>query len=284
MAPEHGTERQVEAWLATFASPNTRAAYGADIAVFLAWCTAQGISPLHATSDTAERFQHDLLANGALAATVKRRASAVNGFLRSHWLTAGPAGDAPSPPSAGDGASTTVALSGPDRERVLQVLPDQASKAQVLVTMLMLDGLKLDEVLALDVQDVGGRPPQLEVNVTRGQVGHHFTLHPRTSALVSDHLSGRSMGPLLAGRNAEGSRLTRFGADYLVKRTGRDAGLDAPLTTNVLRRTYVSNAHASGDALADIGRRVGHSDVRTTRRYLPDSKASMTTARAIDSN
>jgi len=63
-----------------------------------------------------------------------------------------------------------------------------------------------------------------------------FTLHATTSLFLHDHVGDRSAGPLLVGRSDD-ARLTRFGADYLIRQAGRDAGLDTPLTTNTLRRT-----------------------------------------------
>jgi site-specific recombinase XerD len=244
------------------ASPNTRAAYRNDLAVFVAWCEARQVSPLHATTTDVERFRSDLLAAGSREGTVSRRASAVQSFLRG---TRGP--DAHTESGVAHGASSTVLLSDDERARLLSVLPGQSAKAQVLIGLLLLDGLKLDEILDLDVPNVSGRLPNLDVSVTRDAAAQLFTLHPTTSTFLHDHLSDRCVGPLLTGR-ADDTRLTRFGADYLVKRAGRDAGLDAPLTTNALRRAYVSHAHEAGEGVDDIRHRVGHQNVRTTRRLL----------------
>lgn len=260
---EQEARERIDAWLASLPSSNTRAAYRADLATFLRWCAAKGVAPLAATSDTALAFRGDLLDGGARAATAKRRASAVQSFVRSLGH------DVPDAPEPGDGASSTVGLDDDERRRLLAALPGQPSKAQVLVALLLLDGLKLDEVLRLDAGDLRGTPPHVDVGVRRDDAVEALALHPTTSRVVDRHLGGRRTGPLLPGRGDPPARLSRFGADYLVKRAGRDAGLTAPLTTNALRRTYVSHAHAAGDQLDDIRRRVGHDDIRTTRRYLP---------------
>lgn len=278
MAGAQDAQPQVEAWLSTFAAANTRAAYRRDLAVFLAWCQERGLSAAEATQADAalvERFQEQLTASGS-EATARRRSSAVHGFLQWCAPSSGEAGGGCGS-AAGGNDSTTIALSSDHLDEVLRVLAPQVTKAQVLVTLLVLDGLKLDEVLALDVGDigdVGGRPPRFDVEVTRGPHTQRLSLHPTTSQAMGVHLSERTDGggdgPLLLGRGGLGSRLTRFGADYLVKQVGRAAGLGTPLTSNVLRRTYVGHAHARGDTLDDIRHRVGHNDVRTTRRYLPD--------------
>jgi site-specific recombinase XerD len=246
------------------ASPNTRSAYRNDFAVFIAWCVARQLSPVRATAADVEGFRADLIAAGAREGTANRRASAVYSFLRTFR-----GAEDRAEPAAGQGASSTALLSDDDCGRLLGVLPEQSATAQVLIGLLLLDGLKLNEILDLDVPDISGHLPQLDVSVTRDAAAELFTLHPTTSTYLHDHLGGRSVGPLLRGRGIDEGRLTRFGADYLIKRAGRTAGLDAPLTTNMLRRAYVSHAHDAGGQVDDIRHRVGHHDVRTTRRLLP---------------
>jgi site-specific recombinase XerD len=263
---EPRAQRQIDRWLASLASPNTRAAYRADLAAFTAWCRQHRVPVLAADSEAVERFRADLEATGTSPSTARRRASAVQSFLRA---TQPGRAEAPAPTS---GTSSTPALSAEERLALLDALPAQASKGQVVVAMLLLDGLKLDEVLAFDAEDITGRPPRLEVSVRRDESHHDLALHPTTSQIVAAHLADRARGPLLSGRGPAGARMTRFGADYLVKQAGRDAGLEVPLTTNMLRRSYVTQAHAAGGDLEDIRWQVGHDDVRTTRRYLPNTR------------
>jgi site-specific recombinase XerD len=63
-------------------------------------------------------------------------------------------------------------------------------------------------------------------------------------------------------------RLTRFGADHLIKQAATAAGIERPVSANVLRRTHVTTAQRAGVAIDDIQRTMGHTDVRTTRRYM----------------
>jgi len=261
--------QQVEEWLESLASANTRAAYRNDVVVFVAWCKTRQLSPLQATAADAESFRSDLIAAGAREGTANRRASAVHSFLRACHGAEGRA-----EPAGGHGTSSTVLLSDSDRAHLLRVLPEQSANAQVLIGLLLLDGLKLNEILDLDVPDISGGLPRLDVSVTRDAAAELFTLHPTTSSYLHDHLAGRSAGPLLRGRGNDEGRLTRFGADYLVKRAGRTAGLSAALTANMLRRAYVSHAHDAGDHVNDIRHRVGHHDVRATRRLLPPLEES----------
>jgi site-specific recombinase XerD len=67
-------------------------------------------------------------------------------------------------------------------------------------------------------------------------------------------------------------RLTRFGADHLIKQAATSAGIERPVSANVLRRTHVTTAQRAGVPIDDIRHTMGHTDVRTTRRYLQPSE------------
>ena len=88
-----------------------------------------------------------------------------------------------------------------------------------------------------------------------------------------------SPGPLFIGpsRGRAGStRLTRFGADHLIKQAATAAGIERPVSANVLRRTHVTTAQRAGVPIDDIRHTMGHIDVRTTRRYLDTVRDQMT--------
>lgn len=263
----------VERWLASLRSANTRAAYRTDISRYLAWCAAEQRGPLELTPTDLNRYR-DAAAIGCAPATAARRAAAVQAFARFVGDSApgSAARVAPAPPPVAASSSTT-ALRPDERDALVASLADTASTTRLMVGMLLFDGLKLDEVLRLDAAHVSGRPPAMRVQLPRG-TGVRVTLHPVTSSFAAQHLRGMrptDASPLFVSasrREAAGSRLSRFGADYLLRQAGRRAGLAAPLTSNVLRRTHAEHAHAAGRSVDEIAAAMGHDDVRSTRRYL----------------
>ena len=149
--------------------------------------------------------------------------------------------------------------------------PGLRTKATALVALLMLDGLKLGEALDADLDDLTGPPPTL--TVTRQGRFQTIALDPSTASAIDMYAAERTTGPLLLGKSPtrEPARLTRFGADHLVKRASAKAGITKPVSANTLRRYYATNAHAQGASLDDIRARLGHYDRRTTRRLLPEN-------------
>jgi integrase/recombinase XerD len=259
----------VAAWLKTFRSDNTRAAYSADFRHFGAWCGEHDVDALALDEDDLQRYRADCEADGAGTATVARRLSAIASF-GAFAFGAGRAGAPPHvdrPELAAQ--SSADLLSDHDAGALLAAADRTNPQSAALIRLLMLDGLKVGEAVRADATDLTGRPPRMSL-----KLGHPasrvVSLHPDTAAAVHSYVARRREGPLLlsAHRGAR-ARLTRFGIDYLVKQAAEAAGLARTVSGNTLRRRYVVAAHERGDHMDDIRRNAGHSDERTTRRYLP---------------
>jgi site-specific recombinase XerD len=228
-------------------SSNTRDAYRADLGHLAAWCRDRGSLNL-LTLDAADvaRYRTECELAGASAATVARRLSA-----------------------------TAELLTDADAAALLAAADAISRRSAVLIRLLMLDGLKVGEVIRADASDVHGRPPRMTLYLP-SRKAPTVALHAESATALRRYLAQRRSGPLLMSerRGRPPGRLTRFGVDYLVKQAAQAAGLDQPVSGNTLRRRYVVAAHAHGTDLDRIRLNAGHADRRTTRRYLdPDTPA-----------
>ncbi|MFP5376892.1 MAG: tyrosine-type recombinase/integrase [Acidimicrobiia bacterium] len=259
-------------WLAALPTAGTRDAYRRDLRAFAGWCAAGGADPLDAAPADVARYRDECGSGGSAPATVARRLSAVSSFYRH---AAGADAVASNPAAGVARPLRRQASAGPLDDREVEALLGAAAvvgtKAAVLVCLLVLDGLKLGEALALDVAGLTGSAPAMTATVGCRGACRSVGLDARTAEAVARHLGDRRAGPLLAGGSPTGPgdrRLTRFGADFVVKRAAERAGLRRPVSANVLRRTYVARAHRDGVPLDDIRRQVGHRERRDTRRLL----------------
>jgi site-specific recombinase XerD len=272
--PDARFEPLAAAWLATHRSANTQAAYRGDLERFAQWCAERGVDPLAPSVRDMVRYRTSWEDGGSRPASVARRLSSVGSFLRYAAANGSPgASDAYTGlarPDTGDD-SRTPALSEDDAAALLEAADALHPKAALLVRLLMLDGLKVGEAVAADADDLTGRAPRTSLRLERQGRTQVIALHGGTALAARAYLAGRRTGPLLVGdgQARDGGRLTRFGADYIVKRAAEGAGLGPHISANVLRRRFVTAAHADGTDLDDIRRRAGHVDERTTRRYLP---------------
>jgi integrase len=64
-----------------------------------------------------------------------------------------------------------------------------------------------------------------------------------------------------------GRRLDRHGAERIVRRIARRAGITKPVTPHTLRHAFITAALDAGVPLRDVQEAASHADPRTTMRY-----------------
>jgi site-specific recombinase XerD len=268
------TQHIAGSWLATYRSTNTRAAYERDLADFVSWCDGAGHEPLQTCAEQLGAYRDASLAAGASAATVTRRLSGLASFFRhaaAHGaVTTNPADDVerPAPRAARSRADT---LDDGELNDLFDAAGGLSPKAAALVGLLGFEGMRLDDALAINVPQVrvGARPVTIEI--TRQQ--RRLRLTDTTAAAVERYVEGRRKGPLFLGDSAvarSSTRLTRFGADFLLKRAGASAQIGKTVSATVLRRSYVESERRAGTPLDQISEHIGHREVRETSRLLND--------------
>lgn len=261
-------------WLATQASPNTRTAYQRDLAAFAAWCDAERSPLLEVSTDDVTRYRDHQLRTGASPATVNRRLSGIASFFR-HATAAGVLG---ANPAAGVDRTSAdrpprETLDGRELTELVAAAQAIGPKTAALVALVALDGMKLGEVLALDVDDVHLGRRSVSVSVARHGEPCRINLSDRSGHAMAAHLAGRADGPVFVGESPGADRpgrLTRFGADFLIKRAASAAGIDKSVSAGMLRRSYVGAARRAGTPIDEISRQVGHREVRETARMLEE--------------
>jgi site-specific recombinase XerD len=272
------------AWVYTHASENTRRAYWADLVAFAAFCTERGAGILDARSADIEAFRSEVEGAGASAATVARRLAALSSFYRYAGGEAGGPGASTVNPVTAVVRPVVPATSGSDvlsaaEVRALLVAATALGpKTASLISLLVLDGLKLGETVAADTDHLTSRGRVLLLRLpARDDEQTELALHRDTARALVVYLDGRRDGPLLLAETPAGGprrRLTRFGANYLVKRVVEAAELAPSVSANTLRRTYAASALDSGSNVRIVQQHLGHNDRRTTERLRTDRRRS----------
>jgi integrase/recombinase XerD len=67
--------------------------------------------------------------------------------------------------------------------------------------------------------------------------------------------------------NARGTRLTRQGLDYLVRRYARKAGLAKHVSAHTFRHSFATHLLTAGADLRSVQEMLGHASVATTQIY-----------------
>ena len=167
-------EMLAAAWLASLRAPRTRRAYAGDVRGWLGWLAERGTDVLDAGRVHVDLWAAAQQDQGAEAASVRRRLSALSSFYRycaAHDLvdripTAGVAR-----PVVDPDYTATVGLDR-DQVRALVAAADadrgpQALRTAAVIRLLVHNALRVDEACAADVTDLGADAGHRVLRVTR---------------------------------------------------------------------------------------------------------------------
>jgi site-specific recombinase XerD len=177
--------------------------------------------------------------------------------------------------------SPTLGLSPAEVARLLGAAASESGPAgarHLAVLTLLADlGLRVGEVIGLDVTDLGEERGHRTIRfIGKGGVPRRRALTPGCTQAIDAYLVVRAStgavktGPLFV--TGPGTRLDRHAVFRLVRRLARAAGIPswAKLSPHSLRHAFATTARAEGVALEDVQDAMGHADPRTTRRYDRD--------------
>lgn len=266
LAERLSTADQIAAAFLAGYGEQTRIAYSRDLRAWGTFLDGIGVGPLDAKRVHVDAFCREAESNGVAPATLARRLSAISGFY-------GYAVDEDAIPRSPvrvrrPRVSTESPRLGVDREEAAALLAASVGNARdhALACLLVLNGLRVAEALAVDVEDIGEQRGHRTIELRRkGGKRQTAALAPRTAAAVAALVEGREQGPVF--RTRTGRRLDRQGAWKVVKRLARAAGISKTISPHSCRHGFVTAALDAGVSLRDVQDAAGHADPRTTRRY-----------------
>ena len=257
-------------------SANTVAAYGRDLARYVAWLAERGVTePDDVSLALVETHVAELSASGLAASSVERAASAVKGFHRfmltdeiSHGL---PTADLPLPAKP---RRLPDAISREDAARMLdQPFPQTPTglRDHAVLEVLYGCGLRASELVGLDERAV-----LLDEGVVRvfgkGSKERVVPILGAASEALGRYLDrgrgalvGRSPCPAVF-LNARGGRLSRQSVHAIVEKYGRVVGLRG-LHPHTLRHSFATHLLEGGADLRVVQELLGHANVATTQLY-----------------
>lgn len=260
-------------------SGNTLSAYRNDLYQFLAYLEGRA-------SDWGQ-VRHDTLIDYIMtmkgsqeyaAATVARKVAAVKSFYH-HLAQSGILKDDPTaaldsprvqkrPPRALSVDDVEALLDHPAHDSSAKGLRDRA-----LLELLYATGLRVSEVVALNVDDLNLASATVHVLRNRGRRERMIPIHDRAIEPLQLYLQ-RGRLQLLHNRdetslflNHRGDRLTRQGLWLIVKHHVRAIGIEEEVTPHTLRHTCAAHLLSNKADVQQVQQILGHANISTTQAY-----------------
>ena len=255
---------------------NTVMSYKHDVENYLGFLEDNGITSLFdTTKSTVLTYLLSLQKEGRAATTVNRTLASLRAFYA--YLTAG--GylmtdptinlDAPSvsrkSPQILTAREVDRLLSAPDTKTV------KGRRDRAMLEVLYATGIKVSELIALDVRDVnteagflrcmgGARERILPIGQLAAKALNRYIQSAREQ-IANDKITDALF------LNYKGERMSRQGFWKLIKAYKDKAGIEADITPHILRNSFAAHLLENGADLAAIQEMLGHSDISTTRIY-----------------
>lgn len=160
-------------------------------------------------------------------------------------------------------------LTDAERKRLLNV--EMAARDRAIVTLFLYSGLRCNELRMLDVEDLDFEEMTVLVRFGKRSKQRLVPLHAEAAAALSEHLGGRTAGPVFLSERKLRISLRRLRS--LVKGLGQQAGLRKDLHPHALRHSFAVALLEANVDLETIRDLLGHEDIKTTSIYLHCSTA-----------
>jgi integrase/recombinase XerC len=167
--------------------------------------------------------------------------------------------------------SSPRAITEEQQRRLLRMAERASARDRAIVVLLLYTGLRLAELVALNVADVrlSARKGLVVVRSGKGDAYREVPLNALVRQVLEEWLLERKTKvaegerALFVGRS--GRRLSKRSVDDVVRGVGKDAGVS--LSAHVLRHTFLTRMVRQGSDLVLVAELAGHRRLETTRRY-----------------
>ena len=278
------TDRLVTLYLRTLTSPQTIKTYNTEIRLFVAYVVGEMGKDLSGLTAEDVSVYREHLINTYAAATAAKKLAVLRRFLIFTFMTGATTVNpealrffAKSPRVRQDPAYNV--LTEDELQRMLNAARADNYRDYVMLAVMAGCGLREAEVVGLrlsDFQEAGNGAVMLRV-LGKGDKIRNVPISPDLWRLVQRYvlLSGRSLNshtdarkPLITSRVGKDKPLTTRSVQNIVKKYVRAAGITKPISPHSIRHTVGTNMAVNEAPLLVIQQFLGHSDPKTTMRYI----------------
>ena len=157
-------------------------------------------------------------------------------------------------------------------EQPTKLSTPEAKRDKAMLELLYASGMRVSELVALDVKDVDTEGGYVRC-FGKGGKERLIPVYPRAAASVAEYIKEARL-KLARGKddsalflNPRGKRLTRQGFWQKVKEYAKAANLDTNIGPHTLRHSFATHMLSGGADLRSVQEFLGHANISTTQVY-----------------
>jgi len=257
-------------------SPNTLAAYRADLAALARWLTERDVPIMSTTRADLQDYIAWRVHAGSRPTSMLRQLSSFQrffrDFIREGVISADPTAEIRLPRAS---RLLPRSLSEEEVEALLsapEVSDPLGNRDRTMLEVLYATGMRVSELVNLRQEEVNLIQGVIRI---RGKGGRHRLIPLGDEAIraVKEFTSGARI-EILLDRQTEylfptrrGERMTRQAFWHLIKRYARKARIAKKLSASTLRHAFATHLLSHGADLRVVQALLGHTDLSTTQIY-----------------
>jgi integrase/recombinase XerD len=282
--PDGDAERLISVYLRTLTAPQTIKTYNTELHMFVSYLEGEIAKRLEGLTAEDISLYREHLINTYSAATVAKKLAVLRRFLIFTYMAGATAVNPEAlrffakNPRVRQDPSYNV-LTDEELSRMLSAARTTNYRDYVLLAVMAGCGLREAEVVEIRIGDFreasdgqvllrirgkGDKIRNVPLSPELWQLVQRFVLLTKRS--FNSHLDARK--PLLVSRVGKDKTLTTRSVQNIVKKYVRAAGITKPISPHSIRHTVGTNMAINEAPLLVIQQFLGHSDPKTTLRYI----------------
>lgn len=153
-----------------------------------------------------------------------------------------------------------------DIDQISKYLRKESLRDHLLFRIGINLGLRVSDLLNLKVEDVKDKD-RIVIKDNKQKRSYCFLLSESLQKEIAYFIGNRTEGLLFRSRNS-GGRLTRQRVYLILRKAAEEAGVDCPIGTHTLRKTFGYWAYQKGVSVESLRRFLGHATVGVTLKYI----------------
>ena len=153
-----------------------------------------------------------------------------------------------------------------DLRKVEKILAKQSKRDLLLFTIGTNCGLRISDILALDIKDVKGKN-YIQIVEKKTKKFKKFLINSKLKPMLEEFSKGKNVQEPLF-QSVFNNRLERFAAYHIIKNACNKAGLEENIGTHTLRKTFGYHHYKKYKDVALLQKIFNHSSPIITLRYI----------------